>query len=166
MSFCSYVPKTRFIMEINQASPKFQDVSIAPMHTCEHIVNRTMINLFGCGRAVSAHIERKKSKLDYALPQSLNDEDIARIEETVNSVIAQHLDVTTEFITQKEAAERFDLKRLPENASDTVRIVKVGDYDECLCIGLHVNNTSEIGIFKIISHDYNDGILRIRFKLV
>ena len=125
-----------------------------------------MINLFGCGRAVSAHIERKKSKLDYAIPQPLNDEDITRIEDTVNSVIARHLDVTTEFITQKEAADRFDLKRLPENASDTVRIVKVGDYDECLCIGLHVNNTSEIGTFKIISHDYNDGILRIRFKLI
>ena len=137
-----------------------------PMHTCEHIINRTMINLFGCGRAVSAHIEKKKSKLDYALPQPLNDEDITRIEDTVNSVIARHLDVTTEFITQKEAADRFDLKRLPENASDTVRIVKVGDYDECLCIGLHVNNTSEIGTFKIISHDYNDGILRIRFKLI
>lgn len=153
-------------MEINQASPKFQDVSIAPMHTCEHIVNRTMINLFGCGRAVSAHIEKKKSKLDYAIPQPISDEDIIKIEETVNSVIARHLDVTTEFITQKEAADRFDLKRLPENASDTVRIVKVGDYDECLCIGLHVNNTSEIGTFKIISHDYNDGILRIRFKLI
>ena len=137
-----------------------------PMHTCEHIVNRTMINLFGCGRAVSAHIEKKKSKLDYAIPQPLSDEDIAKIEETVNSVIAQNLDVTTEFITQKETADRFDLKRLPENASDTVRIVKVGNYDECLCIGLHVNNTSEIGTFKIISHDYNDGILRIRFKLV
>lgn len=137
-----------------------------PMHTCEHIVNRTMINLFGCGRAVSAHIEKKKSKLDYAIPQPLSDEDIIKIEETVNSVIARHLDVTTEFITQKEAADRFDLKRLPENASDTVRIVKVGDYDECLCIGLHVNNTSEIGTFKIISHDYNDGILRIRFKLI
>lgn len=137
-----------------------------PMHTCEHIVNRTMINLFGCGRAVSAHIEKKKSKLDYALPQALSDEDITKIEETVNSVIAQHLDVTVEYITQKEAVGRFDMKRLPENASDTVRIVKVGDYDECLCIGLHVNNTSEIGTFKIISHDYNDGILRIRFKLV
>lgn len=137
-----------------------------PMHTCEHIVNRTMINLFGCGRAVSAHIEKKKSKLDYALPQPLSDEDITKIEETVNSVIAQHLDVTVEYITQKEAVGRFDMKRLPENASDTVRIVKVGDYDECLCIGLHVNNTSEIGTFKIISHDYNDGILRIRFKLI
>ena len=137
-----------------------------PMHTCEHIVNRTMINLFGCRRAVSAHIEKKKSKLDYALPQPLSDENITKIEETVNSVIAQHLDVTVEYITQKEAVGRFDMKRLPENASDTVRIVKVGDYDECLCIGLHVNNTSEIGTFKIISHDYNDGILRIRFKLV
>lgn len=137
-----------------------------PMHTCEHIVNRTMINLFGCGRAVSAHIEKKKSKLDYTLPQPLSDEDITKIEETVNSVIAQHLDVTVEYITQKEAVGRFDMKRLPENASDTVRIVKVGDYDECLCIGLHVNNTSEIGTFKIISHDYNDGILRIRFKMV
>ena len=36
-----------------------------PMHTTEHILNQTMIRLFGCGRAVSAHIERKKSKLDF-----------------------------------------------------------------------------------------------------
>ena len=136
------------------------------MHTCEHIVNRTMVNLFGCGRAVSAHIERKKSKLDFALPQAPTAEDIARIETTVNEVIAQHLPVTAEFITQEEAAGRFDLKRLPEGASDTVRIVKVGDYDECLCIGLHVANTAEIGTFKITSSDYKDGIFRMRFKLI
>lgn len=136
------------------------------MHTCEHIVNRTMVNLFGCGRAVSAHIERKKSKLDFALPQAPTEEDITRIENTVNEVIARHLPVTTELTTQEDAAGRFDLKRLPEGASDTVRVVHVGDYDECLCIGLHVENTSEIGTFKIISHDYKDGIFRMRFKLV
>lgn len=150
---------------INKPSPKFQDVSIAPMHTCEHIVNRTMVNIFGCGRAVSAHIERKKSKLDFALPKAPSVEDIENIEKTVNEVIARHLPVTTEFITQEEAVGRFDLKRLPDNASDTVRIVRVGDYDECLCIGLHVTNTSEIGTFRIISSDYKDGIFRIRFKL-
>lgn len=136
-----------------------------PMHTCEHIVNRTMVNIFGCGRAVSAHIERKKSKLDFALPKAPSAEDIENIEKTVNEVIARHLPVTTEFITQEEAVGRFDLKRLPDNASDTVRIVRVGDYDECLCIGQHVTNTSEIGTFRIISSDYKDGIFRIRFKL-
>lgn len=153
-------------MEINQPSPKFQDVSIAPMHTCEHIVNRTMVNLFNCGRAISAHIEKKKSKLDFNLgARTITDEDIRKIEETVNNIIKQNLDVTTEFITQEEASSRFDLNRLPENASDTVRVVKVGDYDECLCIGLHVESTSEIGTFKIISYDQNEGILRMRFKL-
>lgn len=136
------------------------------MHTCEHIINQTMIRLFHCGRSVSAHIERKKSKLDYALPAAPTNEDITRIENAVNEVISRNLEVTTEYITQAEAVDRFDMKRLPEGASDTVRIVKVGDYDECLCIGQHVANTSEIGTFKIISSDYKDGIFRMRFKLV
>ncbi len=148
-------------MELNEHNKQ----EYPPMHTCEHIVNRTMVNLFGCGRAVSAHIERKKSKLDFALDHVMTEEDIKKIENTVNDVIKQNLTVTTEFITQAEAADRFDMKRLPESASDTVRIVKVGDYDECLCIGLHVENTSEIGKFKIVSYNQQDNILRIRFKL-
>lgn len=137
-----------------------------PMHTCEHIVNRTMVNLFGCGRAVSAHIERKKSKLDFALDAQPTEEQLKQMEDMVNEVISRHLPVTTEFISQDEAATRFDMKRLPDGASQTVRVVHVGDYDECLCIGAHVENTAEIGVFKIISHDWNDGILRIRFKLL
>ena len=138
-----------------------------PMHTCEHIINQTMIRLFGCGRSVSAHIERKKSKLDYALPQAPTEEEGSRLEKAVNEVIGQHLDVTTEFITQEEAQGRFDLQRLPEDASQTVRVVHVGDYDECLCIGTHVSNTSEIGTFRIISHDYDPEAKRwrMRFKL-
>ena len=137
-----------------------------PMHTTEHIVNQTMVRLFGCGRAVSANIERKKSKLDFELPQPPSDYEIRQVEEAVNRVIQEHLPVTTQYITQDEARTRFDLDRLPQNASDTVRVVKIGDYDECLCIGRHVENTSEIGTFKIISHDYKDGILRMRFKLL
>ena len=138
------------------------------MHTCEHIVNRTMMNLFGCGRSVSAHIERKKSKLDYRLETCPTEEEVKRIEETVNETIAQKLPVTTQFITQAEAQGRFDLKRLPENASELVRIVRVGDYDECLCIGTHVTNTSEIGIFKIVSHRWDEAekCWRMRFKLI
>lgn len=138
-----------------------------PMHTCEHIVNRTMMNMFGCGRSIAAHIERKKSKLDYRLERCPTDEEVARIESTVNEVIAQHLPVTTEFITQAEASGRFDLGRLPQNASETVRVVKVGTYDECLCIGTHVGNTQEIGTFHIASHQWDETgkCWRMRFKL-
>lgn len=139
-----------------------------PMHTCEHIINQTMIRLFGCGRSVSAHIERKKSKLDYELPACPTEEEVKQLEKNVNEIIARHLPVTTEFISQTEAQGRFDLKRLPDNASETVRVVNVGDYDSCLCIGTHVTNTSEIGTFKIISHDWDESAhrWRIRFKLL
>ena len=65
----------------------------------------------------------------------------------------------------KEAKEIVDLSKLPEDASDTLRIVRIGDYDVCACIGAHVNNTSEIGHFKMLTYDYTDGRLRLRFKL-
>ena len=74
-------------MEINQAAPKFQDESIAPMHTAEHILNQTMVRLFRCGRAVSAHIERKKSKCDYLLEQKPTAEQIQENENKVNDII-------------------------------------------------------------------------------
>ncbi len=137
-----------------------------PMHTCEHIVNRTMDAMFGCGRAVSAHIERKKSKLDFAMPQSLDAKQIEAMEKAVNDIIDRHLDVTATYMPLSDAAMKFDLGRLPKDVSSTVRVVRVGDYDECLCLGNHVSNTSEIGHFKVTTWNYADGLLRIRFKLV
>ncbi len=159
--------KIIFNMEQQPTLNEHNKQEYPPMHTCEHIINQTMIRLFGCGRSIAAHIERKKSKLDYRLEQQPTEEDARRLEEAVNEVIGRHLDVTTEFITQEEARGRFDLQRLPDDASQTVRVVKVGDYDECLCIGTHVANTAEIGTFRIISHDWDEAEKRwrIRFKL-
>ena len=54
----------------------------------------------------------------------------------------------------------------PADASEMLRIVSVGDYDDCACIGAHVGNTSEIGEFKILSHDFHDGVWRIRWKVI
>lgn len=153
-------------METNQPTAKFQDMSIAPMHTTEHILNQTMVRMFGCERSRNAHIERKKSKCDYTLTCAPTEEQIAEIENRVNAVITQHLPVTIEFVSRDNVPEGVDLGKLPADASDTLRIVRVGDYDTCACIGAHVGNTSEIGTFRIISHSYEDGTLRLRFKLV
>ena len=137
-----------------------------PMHTTEHILNQTMIRLFGCERSRNAHIERKKSKCDYTLPTEPTAKQIAQIEEKVNEVITQNLPVTTEYCTRDNVPAGVDLGKLPDDASETLRIVRVGDYDTCACIGTHVENTSEIGTFKIISHTWENGTLRLRFKLL
>jgi alanyl-tRNA synthetase len=137
-----------------------------PMHTAEHILNQTMGRMFGCPRSRNAHIERKKSKCDYLLEKAPTDEQIAGIERRVIEVIDKHLTVTCEFMPYQEAAQYVDLSKLPDNVSDTLRIVRVGDYDACACIGEHVENTSEIGQFKLLTHDFEDGRWRIRFKLV
>lgn len=135
------------------------------MHSAEHLLNGEMARRYGCGRAFSAHIERKKSKLDYHLSAPLGDEDLRALEAYVNAVVQDDVEVTEEFISQPEARERFDLSRLPEDASEMVRVVRIGDYDECLCAGTHVRRTGEIGAFRITSARWQDGVQRIVFKL-
>ncbi|MCD7709924.1 MAG: hypothetical protein LUI04_00980 [Porphyromonadaceae bacterium] len=137
-----------------------------PMHTVEHILNRTMVEMFGCPRSRNAHIERKKSKCDYELPFEPTPDQLTAVEAKVNEVISQALPVTVEYVHREDVPAEVDLSKLPEDASETLRLVRVGAYDVCACIGLHVENTSEIGEFKIISHDYEPGRLRLRFKLL
>ena len=135
------------------------------MHTAEHILNQTMVRMFNRGRSFSAHIEKKKSKCDYHFDRNLTEEEISEIEKRVNEVIQKDLPVTEEFLPRSEAEKQFDLSKLPESAGEKIRIIHVGDYDACPCIGAHVKSTAEIGAFKIISTSFNDGVLRIRFKL-
>lgn len=135
------------------------------MHTAEHLLNGEIARRYACGRAFSAHVERTKSKLDYHLQSPLTEADLRSLEDYINKVIALDIEVTYEFITQAEAMQRFDLSRLPDGASDTVRVVRIGDYDQCLCAGAHVKSTSEIGHFRISSSRFQDGVQRIVFKL-
>ena len=136
-----------------------------PMHTAEHLLNGTMVKMIGCKRSRNAHIERKKSKCDYPLDQPLTPEQLKEIEDIINNVISQDLQVTFEFIPASDAAKIYDLERLPEDASEMLRIVHIGDYDACPCVGAHVEHTSQIGHFRISSSRYQDGVQRIVFRL-
>lgn len=136
-----------------------------PMHTAEHLLNGEMARRYGHGRAFSAHIERKKSKLDYHLPEPLTAGELKSLEDYINNIVNEDIEITEEFITREEAVSRFDMSRLPEDASRTLRVVHVGDYDQCLCAGTHVKRTGEIGAFRITSSRWQDGVQRIVFKL-
>ena len=137
-----------------------------PAHTAEHILNATMVKMFGCPRSRNAHVERKKSKCDYLLDAEQTASQVAEIESKINEVISRNLDVTVEFLSREQAAFIVDLSKLPEDASETLRIVRIGDYDACACIGAHVSNTREVGVFKVISHSYENGVWRLRWKVL
>ena len=135
------------------------------MHTAEHILNQTMVRMFDRGRSFSNHLERKKSKCDYHFDRDLTLEEVIEIETRVNAVIDTNALVREEFILRTVAEGDFDLTKLPDQTGDTIRIIRVGDYDACPCIGQHVQSTREIGKFRIISTSYAEGVLRLRFKL-
>lgn len=137
-----------------------------PAHSCEHLLNATMVKMFGCPRSRNAHVEKKKSKCDYLLDAEPTAGQVAQIEAKVNEEISRNQDVTIEFMTREQAAAIVDLSKLPEDASETLRIVRIGDYDVCACIGAHVKNTSEIGTFKVISHSFEKGVWRLRWKVI
>ncbi|MHC1724687.1 MAG: hypothetical protein AB9866_01480 [Syntrophobacteraceae bacterium] len=135
------------------------------MHSVEHIVNQTMVRMFNCTRCFSAHLEKKKSKLDYLFGRPLLSSEIEELQNRVNEIILADLPVTEEFISRDRAERDYNLQRLPDDAGDTIRIIGIGDYDACPCRGPHVKSTKEIGRFRIISTTFDEGILRIRFKL-
>ncbi len=136
------------------------------MHSAEHILNQTMVRMFNRGRSFSAHIEKKKSKCDYHFDRNLTDEELGNVEKRVNEVIEANMQVTEGTMSRQEAGKLFDLGRLPDETGDTLRIIRIGDYDACPCRGEHVDSTREIGTFKIISTSFGNGVLRIRFKLL
>ncbi len=135
------------------------------MHSAEHILNQTMVRMFKTGRSFRAHIEKKKSKCDYHFNRNLTEDEIRNLENKVNEVIDKNLPVKEEFYTLEEAKTFVDTSKLPPNVGKKIRIIKIGDYDACPCIGQHVTETKEIGGFRIVSTDFKDGVLRIRFKL-
>lgn len=139
-----------------------------PAHTAEHLLNQTMVRMFGCERSDNAHIERKKSKISYVLDHKPSKKDEKAIEDKMNELIAENLPVTFEFVDRNHIPKGVKLDRLPKDASETIRLVRIGDYDVCPCIGKHVRSTSQIGKFVILGTNWDElsHVFRIRYKVV
>jgi misacylated tRNA(Ala) deacylase len=135
------------------------------MHTAEHLLNSVMNRMFGCGRSFRSHIEKKKSKCDYHMNRILTASETEEVEQTVNNIISEDIALSMEFISRREAESIYFTGKLPLDAGDHIRIVRIGNYDACPCIGPHVKTTGEIGKFIISTTDFENEVLRIRFKL-
>ena len=139
-----------------------------PAHTAEHLLNQLMIRMFGCKRSSNAHIERKKSKISYTLDHKPSRKEEKAIEDEMNRLIQLDMPVTYEFVDRNHIPEGVSLDRLPDDASETIRLVRIGDYDVCPCLGKHVRSTSQIGKFVLLGTNWDEQThsFRIRFKVV
>ena len=139
-----------------------------PAHTAEHLLNQVMIRMFGCERSRNAHIERKKSKINYHLDHKPSRQEEKAIGDKMNELIEEDLPVTYEDVDRNHVPEGVNLDRLPEDASQTIRLVRIGDFGVCPCIGKHVRSTSQIGRFEILGTNWDEQThtFRIRFKVI
>ena len=151
-----------------------------PAHTAEHLLNQLMMRMFGCERSRNAHVERKKSKISYILDRKPDRKEEKEIEDRMNELIREDLPVTFEYVTRVELEgmildadpdspdSKLSLDRLPADSSDTIRLVRIGDFDVCPCIGKHVRSTSQIGRFELLGTNWDNDkrSFRVRYKIV
>ncbi len=142
------------------------------VHTAEHVLNRTMLHLWNCGRCYTSHLNPGKGRCDFLFDRDLTDAEARAIEREVNGVLAENLPVTERELPRREAETLVDLSKLPPSVGPDapIRIVTVGEYDICACIGAHAAATGEIGTFRLVSHDFlpdaaKGPTLRVRFTL-
>lgn len=139
-----------------------------PAHTAEHLLNQVMIRMFGTERSSNAHVERKKSKMTFVLDHKPNRKEEKEIEDEMNRLIAEDLPVTFEMVDRNNIPEEVTVDNLPEDASEMLRLVRIGDFDVCLCIGKHVRSTAQIGRFEMLGTNWDEHkrTFRIRFKVI
>lgn len=155
-------------MEMDTVFAEEREVAFPPAHTAEHLLNQTMVRMFGCGRSFNAHVERKKSKMSFRLERKPTRQQEKEIERRMNELIEADLPVTYETVRRRELPPEIDASRLPDDAGDVVRLVCIGDYDVCPCIGRHVRSTAQIGRFELLgtNWDEHEHAFRVRFKIV
>ena len=121
-------------------------------HSATHLLDSALKNKFS--RAVSqagSLVNKDRLRFDFTLDRPVSNEELAEIEADVNRQIAMAVPVVWETMPIDEAKNKGAVAVFGDKYGDVVRVVTMGDYSMELCCGCHVGNTSEIGLFKILS---------------
>lgn len=137
--------------------------AITRAHTSTHLLQAVLREILGKHiQQAGSLVEADRLRFDFTHPKILSDEELKRIEEKVNIHILENFKVTSEIKEFEEAKREGALAFFGEKYEKKVRVVSIGDISKELCGGTHLNLTSQIGVFKILSESsIAKGIRRI-----
>jgi alanyl-tRNA synthetase len=120
-------------------------------HSATHLLQSALIKVLGPHiKQAGSSVGPDRLRFDFTHSEALKPEEIAKVEELVNSAVASSLPVTAAQMTKDEASKKGAMALFGEKYGDRVRVLTMGDFSCELCGGTHVSNTGEIGLFKII----------------
>ncbi len=147
----------------NAIIDKNRRLAIKKNHTTTHILHKVLRETLGeWVKQEGSLVAPDHFRFDFTHPKPLENEEIDRIEEKVNRVISNGFSVKKEVLPYKKAIKRGAVALFDEQYGEMVRMVSINDFSRELCGGTHLDNTIEVGLFKITSETgIASGIRRI-----
>jgi alanyl-tRNA synthetase len=134
------------------------------LHTATHLLNEALRKILDPSIAQKgSNITEERLRFDFNFPRKLTPQEVQALEDEVNRVINQQLPISKEEMTPLEATQRGAQSEFGARYPDKVSVYSMGTYSKEICMGPHVENTRELGTFKILKEEaVASGIRRIK----
>ncbi|AHA30297.1 alanine--tRNA ligase [Exiguobacterium sp. MH3] len=126
--------------------------AVTKNHTATHLLHKALKDTLGTHvNQAGSLVSPDRLRFDFSHFGAVTQEELTKIEQDVNQAIWASLPVDIEEMNIADAKAKGAMALFGEKYGETVRVVSAGTYSIELCGGIHVGNTAEIGLFKIVS---------------
>ncbi|MGL5347474.1 MAG: alanine--tRNA ligase [Peptostreptococcaceae bacterium] len=138
--------------KLNTLVNKETRMASARNHSATHILHKVLKEVLGDHvNQAGSLVTPERLRFDVTHFEAITKDELKLIEEKVNDAILEALDIESENMSINDAKEKGAMALFGEKYGNEVRVVSMGDYSIELCGGTHLTNTSQIGMFKILS---------------